>query len=111
MELTVDNIAALYFVDYFGLTMKAAGLAAGAFGMMNLFARALGGIVSDRCYRRWGLRGRTLLLGITIGLEGIGFVGFSRARWLPLAIGCMLATGLFIKMSNGASYAIVPFVN
>jgi NNP family nitrate/nitrite transporter-like MFS transporter len=52
-----------------------------------------------------------MLLGITIGLEGIAFACFSQARVLPLAIGCMLMTGLFIKMSNGASYAIVPFVN
>jgi NNP family nitrate/nitrite transporter-like MFS transporter len=111
MELTVDNIAALYFVDYFKLTLKAAGVAAGAFGMMNLFARALGGVVSDRCYARWGLRGRTLLLGVTIGLEGLGFACFSQARWLPLAIACMLFTGLFIKMSNGVTYSIVPFVN
>jgi MFS transporter, NNP family, nitrate/nitrite transporter len=111
MELTVDNIAALYFVDYFKLSLQTAGIAAGAFGMMNLFARALGGIVSDRCYRRWGLRGRTMLLGSTIALEGIAFVCFSQVRWLPLAIAAMLITGLFIKMSNGASYAIVPFVN
>lgn len=111
MELTVDNIAALYFVDYFKLSLQAAGAAAGAFGMMNLFARALGGIVSDRCYLRWGLRGRTLLLAVTIALEGLAFLCFSQARWLPLAIACMLTTGLFIKMSNGATYAIVPFVN
>jgi NNP family nitrate/nitrite transporter-like MFS transporter len=111
MELTVDNIAALYFVDYFKLSLQAAGVAAGAFGMMNLFARALGGIVSDRCYKRWGLHGRTTLLGITIALEGLAFICFSQARWLPLAIAAMLVTGLFIKMSNGASYAIVPFVN
>jgi NNP family nitrate/nitrite transporter-like MFS transporter len=111
MELTIDNIAALYFVDYFKLSLKAAGVAAGAFGMMNLFARALGGIVSDRCYSRWGVRGRVLLLGLTIALEGVAFLCFSAARWLPLAIGCMLITGLFIKMSNGATYAVVPFVN
>jgi NNP family nitrate/nitrite transporter-like MFS transporter len=111
MELTVDNIAALYFVDYFKLSLQAAGMAAGAFGMMNLFARALGGIVSDRCYLRWGLRGRALLLGVTISLEGVAFACFSQAHRLPLAIVCMLVTGLFIKMSNGATYAIVPFVN
>jgi MFS transporter, NNP family, nitrate/nitrite transporter len=111
MELTVDNIAALYFVDYFKLSLQAAGVAAGAFGMMNLFARALGGIVSDRCYLRWGLRGRTMLLGVTIATEGLAFLCFSQARRLPLAIASMLITGLFIKMSNGASYAIVPFVN
>jgi NNP family nitrate/nitrite transporter-like MFS transporter len=111
MELTIDNIAALYFVDYFGLGLKSAGLAAGAFGTMNLFARALGGIVSDRCHHRWGLRGRTVLLAATIGLEGLAFVLFSQATWLPAAIACMLLTGLFIKMSNGATYALVPFVN
>ena len=79
--------------------------------MMNIFARALGGIVSDRCHLRWGLRGRTVLLGATIGLEGLALVCFSHARWLPLAIALHALTGLFIKMSNGATYSVVPFVN
>jgi NNP family nitrate/nitrite transporter-like MFS transporter len=111
LELTIDNIAALYFVDYFGLSMGTAGFVAGTFGLMNLFARALGGIASDRCQRRWGLRGRTTLLSVTILCEGLGLCLFSQARWLPLAIAAMLLTGLFIKMSNGATYAVVPFVN
>ena len=79
--------------------------------MMNLFARALGGIVSDRCNRRWGLRGRVALLGCTIFAEGLALMLFSQMRWLPLAIGTMMLTGLFVKMSNGATYAVVPFVN
>jgi MFS transporter, NNP family, nitrate/nitrite transporter len=36
---------------------------------------------------------------------------FSQMRWLPLAIGTMMLTGLFVKMSNGATYSVVPFVN
>ena len=79
--------------------------------MMNLFARALGGIVSDRCNRTWGLRGRVTLLGCTIGAEGLALMLFSRMSWLPLAIGSMMLAGLFVKMSNGATYSIVPFVN
>lgn len=111
LELTIDNIAALYFVDYFQLSLSAAGFVAGTFGLMNLFARALGGILSDYCQRRWGLRGRSALLGVTILCEGLALCAFSQARWLPAAIACMLITGLFIKMSNGATYAVVPFVN
>ncbi len=111
LELTIDNIAALYFVDYFKLDLQSAGLLAGSFGLMNLFARALGGIVSDRCGVRWGLRGRTYLLGAVIGLEGLALIAFSQARWLPLAVAGMLVTGLFVKMSNGATYSVVPFVN
>ncbi|MEO5951716.1 MAG: MFS transporter [Chloroflexia bacterium] len=111
LELTIDNIAALYFVDYFKLDLQTAGILAGAFGMMNLFARALGGIVSDRCAKFWGLRGRVLLLGAVIGLEGLALIAFSQARYLPLAVAGMLLTGLFVKMSNGATYSVVPFVN
>jgi NNP family nitrate/nitrite transporter-like MFS transporter len=111
MELTIDNIAALYFTENFHLALTAAGFVAASFGMMNIFARALGGIVSDRCHKSWGLRGRVLLLGGTIFCEGLAFMLFSRMRWLPLAIGAMMLTGLFIKMSNGATYAVVPFVN
>jgi NNP family nitrate/nitrite transporter-like MFS transporter len=111
MELTIDNIAALYFTDNFHLGLTAAGAVAASFGMMNIFARALGGILSDRCHKSWGLRGRVTLLGCTILGEGLSLMLFSQMRWLPLAIGAMMLTGLFIKTSNGATYAIVPFVN
>jgi MFS transporter, NNP family, nitrate/nitrite transporter len=111
IELTIDNIAALYFADYFHLALTTAGFVAASFGMMNIFARALGGIVSDRCNRRWGLRGRVALLGCTILGEGLGLMLFSQMRWLPLAIGTMMLAGLFVKMSNGATYSVVPFIN
>ncbi len=111
MELTIDNVAALYFADYFHLSLKAAGFVAASFGVMNLFARALGGFVSDRLNTRWGLRGRALLLAGTIFAEGLALIFFSQATWLPLAIAGMMLTGLFVKMSNGATYSVVPFVN
>jgi len=111
IELTIDNYAALYFTDYFHQGLATAGLFAGTFGMMNLFARALGGIVSDRFGLRWGLRGRTMLLGTTILCEGLGLIVFSRMTWLPAAVASMMLAGLFVKMSNGATYSLVPFVN
>jgi NNP family nitrate/nitrite transporter-like MFS transporter len=111
IELTVDNFAALYYTDNFHLSLRMAGVVASLFGMMNLFARALGGIVSDRCNRRWGLRGRGRLLACTVGAEGLAMILFSRMHVLPLAIATMMLTGLFVKMSNGANYAVVPFVN
>lgn len=111
MELTIDNVAALYFTDYFHLGLTAAGIVASSFGMMNIFARLLGGAASDQCHKRRGLRGRVMLLGATLFCEGLALMLFSRMRWLPLAIGAMMLTGLFLKMANGATYAIVPFVN
>src|ERR1700722_12157588 len=41
IELTVDNFAALYYTDYFHLSLQMAGLVASSFGMMNLLGASL----------------------------------------------------------------------
>jgi NNP family nitrate/nitrite transporter-like MFS transporter len=111
MELTFDNVASLHFVDSFHLTQSNAGFWAGIFGAMNLFARALGGIVSDKVGSKFGMRGKGLLLAGVLFLEGICIILFAQAGSLMIAIITMLTFALFLKMSNGATYGIVPFVN
>jgi NNP family nitrate/nitrite transporter-like MFS transporter len=111
IELTLDNIAALYFTDYFGLGLETAGLAAASFGMMNLFARALGGYLGDRCGQRWGLRGRVWWLFAVILCEGISLMLFAGMPNLVLAISVMVIFSLFVQMGCGATFAIVPFVH
>ncbi|RPD51882.1 NarK family nitrate/nitrite MFS transporter [Paracnuella aquatica] len=111
MEITFDNIAALHFVDTFGLSQSGAGFWAGVFGFMNIFARALGGIVSDKIGLRYGMRGKSLLLAAMLLLEGFGIILFAQAGNFTLAILSMLSFALFLKMANGATYGIVPFVN
>src|SRR3546814_12715906 len=61
IELFVHGVAASYYVDRFDLTLGQAGLAAGSFGLLALFARAFGGIASDRVARIKGLDARTVL--------------------------------------------------
>ncbi len=111
MEITFDNVAALHFVDSFGLSQSSAGFWAGVFGFMNLFARALGGIVSDKTGRRYGMRGKAIFLAAMLLLEGAGIILFAQAGSFTLAIISMLSFALFLKMANGATYGIVPFVN
>lgn len=111
MEITFDNIAALHFVQEYKLDQRSAGFWAGVFGLMNLFARALGGIFADRIGKSYGMRGKGILLAGVLLLEGIGLILFARAGSLPLAIISMLSFALFLKMANGATYAITPFIN
>lgn len=111
MEITFDNVASLHFVDTFKLSQSSAGFWAGVFGFMNIFARALGGIVSDKVGGKFGLRGKGLLLACVLLLEGIGLLFFAQAGSLGLAIVSMLSFALFLKMANGATYGIVPFIN
>lgn len=111
IELTINNVAALYFHDRFTLTVKAAGIIAGLFGLMNLFARTLGGVFSDRLARRDGLKGRVWFLGVVLFLEGIALVVFSRMPTLGIAVTAMIVFSLFVQMSEGATYGLVPFIN
>ncbi|TJZ63178.1 MFS transporter [Sphingobacterium olei] len=111
IEITVDNVAATFFIDQFGTSMIMAGAMAGIFGGMNLFARALGGIVSDKIGRSYGLKGKGILLGGLLILEGIGIGLFAQSHTLTIAIITMLLFALFLKMANGCTYGIVPFIN
>jgi NNP family nitrate/nitrite transporter-like MFS transporter len=111
MEITFDNVASLHFTDSFHLSQSSAGFWAGIFGFMNIFARALGGIVSDKVGARFGMKGKGTLLALVLLLEGIGLLLFAQAGSLVFAIISMLSFALFLKMANGATYGIVPFIN
>ena len=111
VELTINNIAALYYYDRFGLSVATAGLVAGLFGFMNIFARTLGGVFGDRAGIKWGLRGRAIFMGLVLFLEGLALMTFSQMSVLTLAIAAMLVFSLFVQMAEGATYSVVPFVN
>jgi len=78
---------------------------------MNIFARALGGIASDKVGKKYGMRGKGLLLAVMLLMEGVGIILFAKAGNLNLAIISMISFALFLKMANGATYGITPFVN
>jgi NNP family nitrate/nitrite transporter-like MFS transporter len=111
VELFIHGVAATYYSGRFHLDVVHAGYAAGSFGLLALFARALGGILSDRVARWKGLDGRAWLLSALLLGEGIGLLAFSKAGVVGLAILTMLGFGLFTHMACGAIYALVPFVD
>ena len=111
IEIFIHNIAAIYYVDHFHLTLGQAGMAAGSFGLLALFARALGGVVSDKVAARGNLNSRITLLFLMMLGEGAGLLMFSHAESVVLAIAAMLFFGLFTHMACGATYAVVPFID
>jgi MFS transporter, NNP family, nitrate/nitrite transporter len=111
IELTINNIAALYFKDYFGLGLGSAGMVAGLFGLMNIFARTMGGVFGDRFGTRWGLRGRVRWLFIVILGEGLALMLFASTEVFASAIAALILFSLFVQMSEGATFSVVPFIN
>jgi NNP family nitrate/nitrite transporter-like MFS transporter len=111
IEITFDNVAALYFFENFDTSLATAGILAGTFGFMNIFARAMGGILADKVGNKYGMLGKGRLLALLLALEGIGIALFAQSGSIVIAVVTMLGFAMFLKMANGVTYAIVPFVN
>lgn len=119
IELTIKNVAALYFIDYFDAfkqmdstqALKWAGLLAAMYGSMNIFSRTIGGLVSDRLSVHWKLPGRASWLFVTLFCEGLALLWFAQSQSLASAIPALLTVALFVQMAAGATYAVVPFIN
>ena len=96
--------------------MKAsvAAAMAGIFGLTNIFSRPLGGVLSDVCYKHWGVRGRLWLQFIVLFTEasflfGFGFI--SNDQPVALAALVLFCFSVSCEMGCGSSYGIVPFMN
>jgi len=112
-ELVMNNTLATHFSDYFGVDLVAAGALAMSFGGMNLFARSLGGILSDWLNQRFAMPGRLWahfisLFGQAIFLFLFGCVT-SDMGW-PVALLVLCIFSIFVNMAEGTSYGIVPYM-
>ena len=111
VELFVHSIAVTYYYNHYQLSIEDAGFAVGAFGLLALFARAVGGLISDKVARSKGLDGRTWLLFALMMGEGIFLLAFSQAGTVVMAVSAMLVFVLFTHMACGSLYALVPFID
>merc|ERR1719199_2115455 len=100
VELTMNNVVTSYFVDQFNVELVTAGLLGSLFGMMNLFARSVGGFVSDQAALRYGMRGRLWALWILQTVEGALCVlmGFAKDS-LALTLVFMVLFSTFVQAS------------
>ncbi|NIC06487.1 MFS transporter [Billgrantia bachuensis] len=106
-ELAVVSMLPMFFEQTWGLTAAAAGLIASSFAFVNLVARPMGGLVSDRLGNR-----RFVMLSYMFGI-GIGFVlmGLLNAKWpLIIAIAITIFTSFFVQGAEGATFGIIPSI-
>jgi len=107
----MNNAAALYFKEVFDLTTESAAAIASIFGWMNLFARGVGGFVSDKFNAKMGMRGRLIWQTICLLGEGVMVLIFANTSKLGVAIFVMVIFSLFVQAAEGSSYGIVPYVD
>merc|ERR1719498_1416532 len=112
-ELVMNTVLALHFSDNFDVKPAYAGAMAMTFGAMNLFARSLGGILSDWMNARWAMTGRLWahfisLFGQAAFLFLFGFM--TKDLGVVAAILCLAVFSMFVNMAEGTSYGIVPYM-
>lgn len=125
VELQVNSVLSLYFFQEFTkdgcdprtdpqecrlLTQNTAGMMASVVGLMNIFSRALGGMVSDKCNQKFSMKGRLWILSSCLLFQAVFLLLFSRMESLLPAGLTLVAFALFVQASSGATFAIVPYV-
>ena len=93
------------------LSKTMASTIAALFGLANLFARGMGGMVSDSLFRKMGFRGRMWAQMICLFGIGTACMIFSTIRNnVPLAIFVLVCFSMFVQATEGTSYGMVPFL-
>lgn len=96
--------------DVFGQSAESAGAIASIFGWMNLFARGLGGVLSDTLNETMGMRGRIIAQAVLLLFEGIAVLVFAETDTLAGAVIVLVLFSLFVQSAEGTSFGIVPYV-
>ncbi|WP_257391619.1 MFS transporter [Halalkalibacter krulwichiae] len=106
-ELAIISMLPMFFQLTFSLTAAQAGLIAASFAFVNLIARPLGGVLSDRMGSRRNVM-LVYMFGISIGLV---LMGLMNSSWpLVLAIAITVLTSMFIQGAEGATFAVIPMI-
>lgn len=106
-ELAVVSMLPLFFQETWGLTPVAAGIIAASFAFINLVARPMGGLVSDRMGNR-----RFVMLAYMTGIAvGFALMGLLNSAWpLIVAIAITIACSFFVQGAEGATFGIIPSI-
>ena len=97
----------MFFQETWGLNPVTAGLIAASFAFINLVARPMGGLVSDRMGNR-----RFVMLSYMLGIA-IGFflMGLLNSSWpLIIAIAITIGCSFFVQGAEGATFGIIPSI-
>lgn len=112
-ELVMHNLLHSYFHDTFHMDAVSAGMLAFCFGGCNIYARPLGGLLSDWASSRMGMRGRLWVHFFSLLGQGatlFGFASVTPAQGWGFALFWLILFATFVNMAEGTSYGIVPFM-
>jgi MFS transporter, NNP family, nitrate/nitrite transporter len=111
VEIAMNNVVSLYFTEEFAQSTESAAALAAIFGWLNLFARGLGGILSDWGHAKMGMRGRIIVNTALLFAEGIMVLVFAQSKTIGTAIFTLIVFSIFVQAAEGSCFGIVPYID
>ncbi|CAG8469214.1 11555_t:CDS:2, partial [Cetraspora pellucida] len=123
VELAVDGVIGEFFISHFQINVSSGNFIGAIFGLMNIFSRATGGMLSDFGNRGFGtgtkedkfyngMRGRLLCQFLALFLEGVLLLAFRFSlNTLASAIVVMIFFSYFTQAGCGTTYGIAPYID
>jgi len=109
-NVAMNNAAPLYFEQAMGLTNASASAVGSAVGWLSL-ACFVGGLVSDKLMARSGIVGRKWCHFLFLLTGGGLILAFAHARETGPSILAFALFSLFLTLTTGTTFALVPYVN
>jgi NNP family nitrate/nitrite transporter-like MFS transporter len=115
-EIAINSILGSFYLKNFPkLGQTSSGRWAAMFGLLNVYGRPLGGIISDLLYRYtggslWAKKAWVHGLGIMTGVFCI-IIGVLDSHDLQTMVGLVAGLAFFMDAGNGANFGLVPHVH
>ncbi|KAG2449202.1 hypothetical protein HYH02_005949 [Chlamydomonas schloesseri] len=114
-QLALYNILSVYLCERFGMSFIGAGALAAMPGLLNVFSRVSGSLLSGLVCRHFGMRGRLWLLWATQTAGGLCCVGLGLCGGGQSGLGAtgvlLLLFGLFTQIAAGTTSTIAPYMS
>lgn len=98
VDFTMSNGAAMYFHQQFDEPVALVGTLAFLYGISALYARAVGGFLSDVMSETMSLRGRLLAQFLCMVIQGLLNVWFARMASLGPSVAMMVIFSIFVQV-------------
>jgi nitrate/nitrite transporter NarK len=95
IELTMESSLTLHFSNRFDIPIADAAAYASLFGLMNIFSRGMGGVISDKMHKAYLLRGRLSIHMAFMLIEGVLMICFIQSATVKGTLATMILFAIF----------------
>lgn len=111
VDVTMCNGVAIYYHTRFSKSIAETGAIAFGYGFSALYARGLGGYVSDKVGKSFSVQGRLWMNFVCMLAQGVMNIWFARTDTLRPSLAILIAFAILVQMSMGTIFSVVPYVD